>query len=162
MSDRADADDRRRQRNDSPAAPGEPDASGSDVPDGVAARDSPRELAKWVSGFASLVGLWIAVSPFLYAATATAFWNDLLVGVAIFVIAGYNYYRVTSGHVSSINSASLVALLGVWTLLAPFVLEMGSTELFWSNLVGGALVALLAGYNAYANRSVDTSVETRA
>lgn len=49
---------------------------------------------KWVSAVVALVGLWVLASPFVYEATRTALWNDVVVGAAIVLLAGYNYYRV--------------------------------------------------------------------
>jgi len=65
---------------------------------------------KWLSGFVSLIGLWIAVSPFVYEQAASMLWNNLLVGGASFLLAGYNYYRLTTAHASSTGVMSLVAL----------------------------------------------------
>ena len=126
-----------------------------------AARGS--EMTKWLSGIASLVGLWIAVSPFVYEVTATARWNDLLVGAGIFLIAGYNFYRRTKGYATNVGAMSLVALLGLWTLLSPFVIEMDSEAMTWSNVVSGLVAALLAAYVAYAGRDLrsGTAAETR-
>lgn len=112
---------------------------------------------RWVSGLVSLIGLWIAVSPFLFDTTATALWNNVVVGLAIFLIAGYNYYRMARNHVASTGSASLVALLGLWALAAPFVIEFETETLAWSNVVAGILVALIAAYNAYASRRARTA-----
>ena len=43
---------------------------------------------KWLSGIASLIGLWILISPFAFEATAAALWNNVLVRAAIFRVAG--------------------------------------------------------------------------
>ena len=118
------------------------------------------EGQKWLSGIISLIGLWIAVSPFVYDATETALWNNLLVGAAIFLVAGYNYYRIVTNHTTSVGAMTLVAILGLWALVAPWLVEYAADGLFWSTVVTGALVAILSGYVAYeANRA---PVETRA
>lgn len=109
---------------------------------------------KWLSGITSLIGLWIAASPFLYEVTDAMMWNNVLTGAGIFLIAGYNYYRITKGHTSSTGAMSLVMLLGLWALLSPFIMEIGADAeaLRMSNIVSGLLTAALAGYVAYAAR----------
>lgn len=112
---------------------------------------------KFVSGLVSLVGLWIGVSPFVYDTTEMGLWNNVVVGLAVFLVAGYNFYRMQRGFFASVGSASLVALLGLWTIVAPFVMAFESDILFWSNVAAGAVIALLAAYNAYANREAQAA-----
>jgi hypothetical protein len=117
---------------------------------------------KWLSGFVSLVGAWIFVSAFVYQTMSTAsYWNNVIVGLAIFLIAGYNYYRMTIGHEVSVGSAGFVALLGLWMILVPFVIaDVGVA--FWSDVVSGAVVAAIAGYNAYAGRETGAAAPAGA
>lgn len=119
-------------------------------------RDSDGE--KWLSGFVSLIGLWIAVSPFVYGPAASMLWNNLLVGGAIFLLAGYNYYRLANGYVSSTGIMSLVALLALWIFVSQWAiggevamsgLEAASTGLSWSNVFSGLIAAGLSAYIAY-------------
>lgn len=123
--------------------------------------DYDSNTMKWVSMIVALVGLWIAASPFVYSTTEMATWNNVLVGLAIAVIAGYNFYRMSDNRVGSPGSASLVALLGLWTIAAPFIIEIQSETLGWSNVVAGAVVAIVAGYNAYESRRAMTPAGTR-
>ena len=122
--------------------------------------DEP-EGRKWLSGIISLIGLWIAVSPFVYEAMASLLWNNVIVGAAIFLLAGYNYYRIVTDHPTSVGVMSLVALLGLWILVAPFAiegqiavegLEAAAEGLVWSSVVAGILTTVLAAYVAYAAR----------
>lgn len=112
---------------------------------------SPR-YRRIVSGLAVLVGVWLVASPFILEATDTALWNNLIVGLAVVLLAGFNYYRMTTERIGNVGVSSLVALLGVWILLVPFIIEMGSEELLWGTAVAGLLIALLSGYNAYSTR----------
>lgn len=45
-------------------------------------------------------------------------------------------------------ASSIAALAGLWAFVAPFLWEVGGA-LTWSNWAAGALVAVLAGYNAW-------------
>lgn len=110
------------------------------------------DMMQWLSAIVALVGLYIAVSPFLFEATQAATWNDLLVGIAIFLLAGYNFLRLARDHLANVGVASLAALLGLWALISPFVIEMGSNELATGTALSGLIVAALSAYNAYANR----------
>lgn len=120
------------------------------------------ESQKWLSGIVSVIGLWIAISPAIYEAAASITWNNVLVGGAIFLLAGYNYYRIVTDHPTSMGVMSLVALLALWTIAAPFAfegqlamegLEVAAQGLVWSNVIAGILMAVLAGYVAYAARA---------
>ncbi|TYT61038.1 SPW repeat domain-containing protein [Natrialba swarupiae] len=117
------------------------------------------EGQKWLSGVVSLVGLWIAISPFVYEAAAEFAWNNVAVGGAIFLLAGYNFYRIITAHPTSTSVMSLVALLALWILVSPFALEgqfamegleVAAEALVWSNVVSGLVGAVLAAYVAYA------------
>ncbi|WP_254763804.1 SPW repeat protein [Natrinema marinum] len=114
---------------------------------------------KWLSGFVSLIGLWIAVSPYVYAQDQAMFWNNALIGAAIFLLAGYNYYRISDGHSTSTGVMSLVAILALWIAVSQWAidgqfamsgLEVAGIGLIWSNIVSGLVAAGLAAYIAYA------------
>ncbi|MFC7079615.1 SPW repeat protein [Halorussus caseinilyticus] len=87
-------------------------------------------------------------------------WNDIIVGAAIGVIAGYNAFKADDPGGINTGSASLVALLGLWMVIAPFVFETVLEAAFWSDIVSGAIVAVLAGYNAYRSRGTERRAPT--
>ncbi len=111
---------------------------------------------KMLSGLAVLLGAWLVVSPFAFDARDMAMWNNLIVGLAIIVLAGFNFYRLNESRLANTGVASLVALLGLWALVIPFVVDMGAAELLWGTAIAGLIVAIVAGYNAYANRQAGT------
>ena len=117
---------------------------------------------KWLSGIASLFGAWIVVSPWvLETELATgSLWNNVIIGAAIFLIAGYNYYRMSNGMSASVGGATLVALLGLWMIVAPFLVFEVEAALLWSDVISGAAVAVLSGYNAYAGRETPAGTAT--
>ncbi len=115
---------------------------------------------QWVSAVIGLLGLYLVASPFIFEATDAAYWNDTLVGTAIFLLAGYNFYRLSKDRMASVGVASLTVLLGLWALVSPYVIEMGSNELATGTAITGALVAALAAYNAYANGKADAADHT--
>lgn len=110
--------------------------------------------SKLLAGLASLFGAWVALSPFVYGdvadgiSLAAAGWNNVIVGTAIFLVAGANFYRLSKERNVSRAAAGLVALLGLWLLVAPFItFTMGT--MFWSTVVSGLIVAAIGAYNAY-------------
>ncbi|WP_254529110.1 SPW repeat domain-containing protein [Natrinema gelatinilyticum] len=122
-------------------------------------RQGEPDSQKWLSGVISLIGLWMAVSPFVYPQATAMLWNNLLIGSAIFLLAGYNYYRITTGHSTSTGVMSLVALLALWMIVSQWAisgevamsgLEVAGTGLVWSNVLSGIVAAVLSAYIAYA------------
>jgi ABC-type nickel/cobalt efflux system permease component RcnA len=116
--------------------------------------------SKLLAGFASLIGAWIAVSPFVYRNVAetglgAGGWNNLIVGAAIFLVAGTNFYRVQKGINVSKIAAALVALLGLWLIVGPLSSFSMDVGMFSSTLVSGLLVAAIGAYNAYKGRQAE-------
>ncbi|WP_435176589.1 SPW repeat domain-containing protein [Halorussus sp. AFM4] len=110
-----------------------------------------RAVAKWSSAIVALLGLWLVAAPILvWDAVGADFWNDVVVGAAIVVLAAYSYYESSDDDPSGGTWASAFnALLGLWMIVAPFV--WGVAELlFWNDVAVGALVAVIAGYAAFA------------
>lgn len=127
------------------------------------------ESTKWLSGINSLLGAWLVISPFLLMAVgdslSASLWNNIIIGLAIFLVAGYNYYRQSKDLVASTGSASLVALLGLWMIVAPFVVFTAAettTAMFWSNVITGALVTIIAVYVAYEGREAEMATPETA
>lgn len=115
-------------------------------------RTFDRRNRSYLSGIASLFGLWIALSPFVYEGiTEMGTWNNVLVGAVVFFAAGYNFYRQFNGTPANAGVSTLAALLGVWLVIAALFLEMVDGA-FWSTLVSGAIVAVLSGAVGYASR----------
>lgn len=107
----------------------------------------PGEM-RWVSGFVAMVGLWIAASPAIYDASSVLGWNNAIVGAGIATVAGASFLRPRSLGITTVAAASLAAVLGLWTVLAPAVVGTESASLLWSNVGAGSLVALVSGYHA--------------
>jgi peptidoglycan/LPS O-acetylase OafA/YrhL len=91
----------------------------------------------------------------MFESTEAAVWNDTMLGTAIFLLAGYNFYRLSKNRLASTGAAALAALLGLAALASPMFVEMGSDELATATMAGGLVVAILSTYNAYANNKAD-------
>ena len=116
---------------------------------------------KWLAGVNGLLGLWLIAAPFIWSAPVGDLWSDVIVGLLIAGLAGYNYYRELNDRSASQASAALNTLLGIWLLIAPFVLSVNGV-LLWNDVLVGALVLLFAGYNwGAADFDIsDRSIET--
>ncbi len=113
------------------------------------------DTMQWVSAIVALAGLGLVAYPFMFEATEAAIWNDTLTGTAIFLLAGYNFVRLSRDRLASVGVASLTTLLGLWALVSPAVIEMGSGVLTTTTAAGGLITAALSAYNAYANGKAD-------
>jgi hypothetical protein len=166
MSD-SHSDDHHRPDSDAPAeqtpadvdsgtGAGDRDDPGRDPRDDSTqvANEERRRNTPFISAIVAALGVWVAFSVLIYDLGAAAFWNNVVVGAVVFAAGAYNYYRLVSDVPLSIGVASLVAILGVWLIVAPAAL--GMTSGFWSTLASGLLIAGLAGYNAYEAREART------
>jgi len=119
---------------------------------------NPNERGKWVSAAIAVLGLWMVIEPFLFDLVASQFWNDLIVGVFLLAVGGYNYYRQADEELGSVGAAAVAAVIGLWLLVAPFVFGAGSDVIeasvlgFWNDVVVGLLVFALGAYSAYKIR----------
>ncbi|MFC7142063.1 hypothetical protein ACFQMA_19785 [Halosimplex aquaticum] len=120
------------------------------------------DTMQWVSAIVALAGLGLVAYPFMFESTEAAVWNDTLVGTAIFLLGGYNFYRLSKDRLANVAVAALATLLGLWALVSPAVIEMGSSELAMTTAAGGLITAALSAYNAYANSKADVPERTAA
>ncbi|WP_226479295.1 SPW repeat protein [Natrinema amylolyticum] len=120
---------------------------------------NPDERGTWLAALVGLLGLALLVEAVVLDLAASQFWNDVFVGATLFLAGAYNYYSRSNREFGSLGVASLVALLGLWLVAAPFLLGTGSgaTETasdvgFWTDIVVGLLAFGLGTYSAYAIR----------
>lgn len=117
-----------------------------------------RRIGRITSGIAALLGAWVALSALVYGMDAAALWNNVLVGAVIFLGAGYEYYRGLTASPPSLGAAGLIALLGIWLIVAVAVLGL-SGGAAWSTAISGLLVAALAGYTLYEARGERAGID---
>jgi hypothetical protein len=106
-----------------------------------AAAETP--TARVVEGLTFLTGLYLAISSwvvgFNHITTLTA--NNLIVGIALAVLA----LGFASAYGRTHGITWVAPLLGVWTIIAPWVVNGGvaTTASMVSNVVIGAIAVLL-------------------
>lgn len=119
---------------------------------------NPGERGKWISAIIALLGLWMIVEALWLDLVPGQFWNDVVVGALLLVVGGYNYSRRANEQLGSAAAAVVAALVGLWLVVAPFVLGGGEVGLstnevgFWNDIVVGLVVLALGAYSAYEIR----------
>src|SRR5262249_31227825 len=103
-----------------------------------------------------LAGVWLIISPFVLHSTAAplALWNTVVVGVIVVVCAASRAISPTF----NVGFSWVNLVLGVWLVIAPFLMGYtGTPAALWNNLVGGAVIAILAIGSAMAGEVVRAS-----
>lgn len=116
---------------------------------------NPMRRGRWLSAVAALLGVVLVGQAIALEPTASQFWNDILVGTAVIVLGGYNWYRRSNREFGSVGVATLLALVGLWLVASPFLFVPGTDALLasadvsgWLTVVVGLLVAVLGSYSA--------------
>ena len=106
------------------------------------------KILGWIIG---LAGLWEIVAPFVFGMTATTafLWDAIIVGLALLVFgvwAALSNEETTVKYLNWIN-----AVLGLWLIIAPFILGYSSaTVAMWNDIVIGLVALVLGAWAALA------------
>jgi SPW repeat len=96
-----------------------------------------------LEGFSFLVGLFVAASPWIvgFAGLTTLAITNLIVGGALALLA----IGFASAYGRTHGIAWVAPCLGVWTIIAPWVVSgnVATTRTILSNVIAGALALLL-------------------
>jgi hypothetical protein len=99
-----------------------------------------------------ILGLWLIIAAFTVAVSEEAYWNDLIVGIVVLILAGTRLSKPTEGT----KPASWVnAAIGVWLIAAPFILSYATDQEMWNDIIVGALLLIFAGWSASLPRERD-------
>jgi hypothetical protein len=102
------------------------------------------------------IGLWVASAPFIlgYSSAAVAMWNDLIVGVAVVVLAAASALTQNENSIRTLDWTT--ALLGLWLVLAPSILRYSVVAAaLWSDLIAGLLIL---AFSLWAERELPQTV----
>lgn len=112
------------------------------------------------SGINIVLGIWLIIAAFSVAESQEAYWNDLIVGILVLVLAATRLSRPTEGT----KPASWVnAAIGVWLIAAPFILGYETDQEMWNDIIVGVLVLVFAAWSASLPRESDLrTAENRA
>jgi hypothetical protein len=125
-----------------------------------------RETVQWTSGVNVVAGLWLIIAPFVlgYHQIQAALWNDALVGIVVAALAVARLARpLMNPSLSWID-----AVLGLWLILAPFVLGYGGAveaealaiegpvggvqAAMWNDIIVGVIILVLGAWSALGTR----------
>lgn len=100
--------------------------------------------AQLVDGLILLSGLYLAVSPWIvgFATSQRLAINDLVTGIAVTLLA----LGFSSAYGHTYGMSWCTPVLGVWTIIAPWVIygwSQGSSSMLWSNIIIGAIITIL-------------------
>ena len=119
----------------------------------------PRPRTFGASGINILFGIWLILAPFILAYTGlqVAMWNDIILGVLVGVIALIRTFGTAQAGTSWIN-----VLLGIWLIIAPFVLSYGDNPTpRWNDVILGILIVIFAWSSAAVPRPPAREVHIR-
>lgn len=111
-------------------------------------------IGKSVASLTALIGICVIASSLKFVLfgpvmNAPNFWGNILVGIALVGIAGYEFSTAPENERVSISSTLVLVLLGLWLIVTPYVFEPLSKASRWSDIINGLLVVTLSGYNVY-------------
>ncbi len=94
-----------------------------------------------------IAGIWEALAPFIlgFSSIPVALWNAMIVGVVLIVLAVIAVYSQKSGTVKTMEWIN--AVLGLWLILAPFILGYTASPRA-NDITVGVIVIVLAVWAA--------------
>ncbi len=111
---------------------------------------------KVLSWITVVLGVWLIIAPFILTfPSAVAMWNSIIVGVIVLILSWIR----AANPASSPGLSWINAILGLWLIVAPFVLNMATTTMSarWNDIVLGIAVIVFSVWAALATRMRTTT-----
>jgi hypothetical protein len=107
--------------------------------------------AKYLSWLLAAVGLWEVLAPYFlgYSVATIPTWNAYIAGAVLIVLA---VWAAFSEQVRLDRNLEWInAVVGVWLILAPFILGYSAiVAALWNDIIVGVVVIVLATWAATA------------
>lgn len=104
---------------------------------------------KSLAGINALFGAWLIISPFLLSYTTNqARWNSTIAGAVVLILAAVRYFAPSQNWASW-----LIALTGLWMIIAPFAVDYSATVAYWNQVIFGILITVTGLANAATHAS---------
>ncbi len=106
---------------------------------------SKRKSVKTTSGINIVAGVWLIAAPFVLAFTEStdALWNHIVVGLIVLILAAIRVNQpANSAWMSWVN-----VVLGIWLVVAPFLIGFEETPL-WNSVISGIVVVVMGAWSA--------------
>ncbi len=103
------------------------------------------KTVKNMNWWMAVIGVWVAIAPFIlgYRGVGAALWNDLVVGIAVVVLAVASAMSESESPIKTMDW--ITAVLGLWLVLAPFILGYSAiTAALWSDIIAGVVILVLS------------------
>lgn len=104
--------------------------------------NTPDNATRPASVLNVLAGIWLIISPWVlgFNDLQVAFWDTLLVGIAVLVLAAIRLATTGTQGLSWIN-----LILGVWLIISPFALGFAAAQVSMGNAIFlGVLVGIFS------------------
>lgn len=97
--------------------------------------------AQAIDGLALLAGLYLAISPWVVAFNGQTriSVNNLITGLLLAALA----LGFASAYGRTYGLTWIAPILGIWTIVSPWVIRSATTETIWNNVVTGVVILLL-------------------
>jgi uncharacterized membrane protein HdeD (DUF308 family) len=110
-----------------------------------------RAWGGWLGLLTMIAGLWFLISPWIlsFGATNTAGLNAIVVGLLIAVCGALDAFGIGYLPMRAMRVFGLLAaILGLWAIVSPFVLNVVGIAR-WDAVVTGLVAVLVSGYDAW-------------
>ena len=100
---------------------------------------------KNMNGWMAVVGIWVAVAPLVlsYSSVTAALWNARIVGTAVVVLAAASAFTTNENSFRTLYG--ITAMLGLWLVVAPFILGYSVvTVALWNDIIAGITILALS------------------
>ncbi|MCW2898597.1 MAG: repeat protein [Streptosporangiaceae bacterium] len=104
-------------------------------------RAASSPVAQAVAGLTLLAGLYLAISPWVvgfYGLTRLTV-SNLVTGIALAALA----LGLASAYGRTHGLSWIAPIIGVWTIVSPWLMHSGMRGTIWNNVVTGAVIVLL-------------------
>lgn len=100
-----------------------------------------------------MLGILIFLVPLVFAATVTAgdtsfAYNDYVTGVVVFVLAAISIWAAKNDLRALAWLEGINTVLGLWTIVAPFVLATNANATY-ANVALGVILVIVAAWDSY-------------
>lgn len=110
---------------------------------------APNPYGFFISVVNFIPGAWLVIAPFVLGYTSLqGIWNDDLVGLVLMIAALVRFHRAFRGD----GLSYLRIVLGLWLILASFVLHDVTPQAHWNDVIVGIIVVALGAWSLALER----------
>ena len=113
----------------------------------------------WLAWLALLAGIWLVISPYIfgYSNNSLSLGNDLTIGILVVGLATVN---IIWSRQTTLWLPWVIALVGLWELLSPFMLQGIATSAAVNDFILGLILIGLGIRRAMTRQVVKPEIRT--